>query len=263
MPNREASRQRVPRPQQARSSRPPHLDPETRATAAYPLREGLVSGFGPEAFRQHASLLGDHRLAHSANAGPRQAIAQALQRQHGNGYLNRLVGQISPIAPGTFQPKLAAALPTSEIKVQREFAKVQDDPGIDLDTEEQSGGHTVARHVGKEQDYIKGRIVEQGIDVASTYPDQATAQQTVNSAIKANKSDANSFIFDPTVGVNTTRAFRHTASNDIGSYLAEGNVKDKKGRERKDKAMKRTKKAVAVLRKTATGAFLLTSFPEP
>ena len=61
---------------------------------AAPLLESIGSDLGEATFDRHATLLGDHRLTHSANAGQRYKIVQALQRDYGNTYVQRLVKHV-------------------------------------------------------------------------------------------------------------------------------------------------------------------------
>jgi hypothetical protein len=51
----------------------------------------LGSDFSQETFERHAELLGDSRLSSPANAVVRMQIAQKLQRDYGNQYVQRLV----------------------------------------------------------------------------------------------------------------------------------------------------------------------------
>ena len=164
--------------------------------------------------------------------------------------------------PGT---PVAVQQGAASASVQRTFSKATSDINIDLNAEEASGGHTIERHVGKEQGYVVGRITAGGIDIASSYPDLKTAHLAITANIRANHTEINNIIFDPGIRANHTIAVRHTSEKAIGGYLDEHNVQDKKGRERKRKAFKETLKNVVIIRKLANGegAFLLTSFPEP
>ena len=229
---------------------------------------------GQRTFENHAALLSHPGMAGAPGASQARAgLARQFQRTHGNAYVQRLIDHASDSKPGTGGSVNSSGGEASDVSVrraaessvvQRDFAKIEGDTSIGLDTEEAAGGHTIERHVGKEQEYLTGRITAQGIDVASSYPDKSTAESAVTANLQANKSDINSWIFDPSAAPNTNKAVRNTGSGDIGGYLDEHNVQDKKGRMRKQKALKKTKKNVAVVRKKpGGGAFLLTSFPEP
>jgi len=211
----------------------------------------LGTDFSEATFDRQASALAVAGAPRPGAAMQRASVAQDIQRTYGNAHVQRLANRIAQ----------AKAEPGA---VQRDFTKINDDPGVDLDTEEAGGGHTIDRHVGKGNEYLTGRITAQGIDVASSYPDKATAETAVNDNLKANKSETNTWLFDPSVAANATKAVRHTSGGNIGGYLDEHNVMDKKGRERKAKRLKDTKKNVVVVRKKAGGGgFVLTSFPEP
>ena len=57
-------------------------------------------------------------------------------------------------------------------------------PSHDLSVDEASGGHTLARHVGKSDDDLRARLRrEPDISSASTYPDRRTAESVVGAAL--------------------------------------------------------------------------------
>jgi hypothetical protein len=58
----------------------------------------------------------------------------------------------------------------------------------DLAHDEQHGGHTLDKHVGRTDDQLRERLDrERDISAASTWTDRATAEQTVAAALLANK----------------------------------------------------------------------------
>jgi toxin YxiD len=58
----------------------------------------------------------------------------------------------------------------------------------DLAVEEQRGGHTLSRHVGKTDEQLRERLrKEKGISAASTYTDRATAEDAIANALRASK----------------------------------------------------------------------------
>ena len=63
-------------------------------------------------FERHASLLGDHRMSHPANAGRRADIVMQIQRDYGNSYVQRLVDHISSRS-FTCNREASAAIPPS------------------------------------------------------------------------------------------------------------------------------------------------------
>ena len=55
----------------------------------------------------------------------------------------------------------------------------------DLDRDEDAGGHTLRKHVGRTDDQLHERLDhERGISAASTYTDRATAEQALGSALE-------------------------------------------------------------------------------
>lgn len=58
----------------------------------------------------------------------------------------------------------------------------------DLAVEEQRGGHTLSRHVGRTDEQLRERLrKEPGISSASTYTDRATAEDVIARALRASK----------------------------------------------------------------------------
>ena len=59
-------------------------------------------------------------------------------------------------------------------------ARTDTAPRRELAADEQRGGHTLARHVGRTDDQLRQRLRDQpGISAASTYPDRETAELVV------------------------------------------------------------------------------------
>lgn len=57
----------------------------------------------------------------------------------------------------------------------------------DLSIDEQRGGHTLERHVGRTDDELRQRLKrEPNISAASSYTDRATAERTIGAAIEQN-----------------------------------------------------------------------------
>ena len=98
------SRQRVPSTDHDQTTAGPGAG--TREME-YPGESLLDSGFSQGTFESHAALLGDSRLSRPANARVRIQIAQQLQRDYGNQYVQRLVKHISRQRTPVSQSKLA------------------------------------------------------------------------------------------------------------------------------------------------------------
>lgn len=59
----------------------------------------------------------------------------------------------------------------------------------DLSSDEQHGGHTLQRHIGKSDEDLRERLRrEPSISAASTYTDRATAERAIGEALKQNDS---------------------------------------------------------------------------
>lgn len=70
---------------------------------------------------------------------------------------------------------LAVALP----------ARTDTVPRRDLSADEQRGGHTLSRHVGRTDDQLRQRLRDQpNISAASTYPDRETAELVVGRVLE-------------------------------------------------------------------------------
>jgi hypothetical protein len=141
---------------------------------------------------------------------------------------------------------------------------------INLSTQETLGGHTLERHVGKDAEFIKTRVLDEGHQAASTFRDQPTATAMVQATLDHNKKDINNHIFNACAGA-ANQAYRYDAGHDIGSYLETGNLQDNRGRERKSAAGKALKtgaqSVTVVLRYNCAAAphtfIVLTAFPIP
>jgi hypothetical protein len=66
-------------------------------------------------------------------------------------------------------------------------ARTREAASHDLSIDEQHGGHTLQRHVGRSDDELRQRLQrEQGISAASTYTDRATAERAIAAALQQN-----------------------------------------------------------------------------
>lgn len=141
---------------------------------------------------------------------------------------------------------------------------------ITLESQETAGGHTIARHVGKDAEFIKNRVLDQQLDAASTFPDKATAEKVCAAGLVAHHTEINAKAFAQQAGPANV-AYTYDAGKDIGQYLTDHNVQDGKGRVRKDKKLKSGATSATVVVHTtwsATGApphkfYLLTCYPNP
>ncbi len=112
----------------------------------------------------------------------------------------------------------AASPPALE---QRRQAPVATDH--DLSADEEMGGHTLQRHVGKSDAELRARLQrEPQISSASTYTDRATAEEVVASALRSN-SRALTAWRDRT-GRRPNLVLHYRASRMIGRSMRRGRV---------------------------------------
>jgi hypothetical protein len=131
----------------------------------------------------------------------------------------------------------ARAAGTGAPLIQRTMGKVTTGTTVDLDAHEEDGGHTIERHVAKSASFIQNRVIGQELDAASTFPDKTTAATVATAGVRENSTTINTILFSAQAGA-ANRAFVYDAGRDIGQFLEHGNVMDKKGRLRKERALK-------------------------
>ena len=115
--------------------------------------------------------------------------------------------------------------------------------------QENLGGHTIERHVGKTTAYLQNRLNTSSISAASTYYTISSAEQAIVSGINANASAVNSW------SKNTTSRYTiiYTNSVNVGVVLNRGASTPVASR-----------RIVVVLQKKSTapnGYYVLTSYP--
>lgn len=122
---------------------------------------------------------------------------------------------------------------------------------VDLERDEERGGHTIAKHVGRTDAQLQARLQRESIAAASTYPDLETAERAVQRALEANTRRVQVWIERRAPKPNL--AVRHRARDGLpsGRLLARG-----------ERRSKEVHGAVAVLRWRGDGWYVLTSYPE-
>lgn len=84
-----------------------------------------------------------------------------------------------------------------------------------LQAQEDFGGHTIARHVGKTDEWLVTRLRKSSrISAASSYPNTATATTHIQAALTAKATMLNRWVRDVPVGA--TRAVDYEAKLDVG-----------------------------------------------
>ena len=122
----------------------------------------------------------------------------------------------------------------------------------DLERDEERGGHTLARHVGRTDDELRERLErERGISAASTYTDRAVAARVVTSTIEGQADRIGQWIARGERRPNLALDYRGPRDEIIGRSLERGRA-----------APVPVTDAVVVLRADGDDYFVLTSYPE-
>lgn len=123
--------------------------------------------------------------------------------------------------------------------------------GHDLERDEERGGHTLARHVGRSDAELRERLArERNISAASTWPDRATAEAVVGEGLTAERGRVDSWI--QRGYPRTNLALHYNAGRVIGRSLRRG-----------DSQTVQCSSAVIVLRADGPQIFyVLTTYPE-
>ncbi len=127
-----------------------------------------------------------------------------------------------------------------------------------LQRQEQAGGHTIERHVGKSNRQLVRRYNDHPrIAGASTYPDLGTARRHVVAALRANRKTFNKWARGVDVGAQ--RAVTYGARKRVGRGV---HRPTRRPASRKD--VRPFTRLIVVMKKTGRGrCLLLTSYPTP
>lgn len=123
----------------------------------------------------------------------------------------------------------------------------------DLERDERSGGHTLARHVGQSDAALSDRLRrEPRISAASTYTDRVTAERVVAKALDQYRRRIDQWLERQGPRPNLALNYRGASSEPIGRSLA-----------RRGRQPVACTSAVVVLRWDGRdGFYVLTSYPE-
>ena len=120
----------------------------------------------------------------------------------------------------------------------------------DLERDEERGGHTLDKHVGRTDDELRERLRREHISAASTWIDRETAEVTVAEALRAERGRVERWMQRGYPRANL--ALRYDAGRPIGRSLRRGD----------DQTVQCTS-AVVVLRADGPNSFyVLTTYPE-
>ena len=121
-----------------------------------------------------------------------------------------------------------------------------------LQQQENLGGHTISRHVGKTDQQLFNRLINSPrISAASTYPNLPTASTNIQNALRANSTILNRWVIGAAVGEKRVVDY---ATNAVVGRVA--------SRPPSLSNIANSRKLRAVMKKTAQGdCLLLTSYP--
>lgn len=134
------------------------------------------------------------------------------------------------------------------------------DPGLfsaggvhDLSADEERGGHTLRKHVGKTDDELRARLQEESnITAASTYSDRATAERVVGSALQQEQARIERWLDRTSGHPNLVLDYHGDPAHPIGRTLGRGQNQGQP-----------CSQAVVILRWTGGREYyVLTSYPE-
>jgi uncharacterized protein YhaN len=161
--------------------------------------------------------------------------------------------QSAPTENRSTSGELAAAAPSRESQPHStdSRASTSSSDRYDLARDEQRGGHTLDKHVGRTDDQLRERLDrERDISAASTWTDQAAAEETVAAALRANQSKIDRW--NERGYPRTNFALHFDAGHLIGRTMRHG-----------ENTSEPCSSAVVVLKAQRDGGFIvLTTYPE-
>lgn len=120
----------------------------------------------------------------------------------------------------------------------------------DLSRDEERGGHTLRKHVGRTDGELRQRLErERDISASSTWTDRAAAEETVGAALEAERSRIENW--ERRGARRPNLALHFDAGHEIGRSLVRGATE-----------AVRCTAAVIVLRADGDGFYVLTTYPE-
>jgi hypothetical protein len=122
-------------------------------------------------------------------------------------------------------------------------------PARDLAADERQGGHTLARHVGRDDGELERRLArERSLGAASTFDDRATAERVVGATLLREERRIAAWLSRR--GGDLALDYRGSPAAPIGRVLVRG-----------DRAPRRAADARVVLRRAADSFYVLTAYP--
>ena len=126
-------------------------------------------------------------------------------------------------------------------------------PGHDLSQDEEAGGHTLSKHVGRTDDKLRERLErEPNITAASTYTDRETAERVVGKVLEQNRDKIDRWLSRPGRHPNLVLDYDGDLAHPVGRTLRRG-----------ENAPQPCSHAVVILRwRGDSEYYVLTSYPE-
>jgi hypothetical protein len=124
-----------------------------------------------------------------------------------------------------------------------------------LQTQEQAGGHTIARHIGWTNQQLINRLIKSPqIANASTYTNLQSATTNIPTALKFHRNNLNNWASNPNIPVGATRAVNYNLEQVVGRVAF---------RPADLKNIRNSRNLRVVIRKSSTTGecILLTSYP--
>lgn len=151
-------------------------------------------------------------------------------------------------------PQLAPEIPRGELPnspTARETRSGNDSARYDLSRDEQRGGHTLEKHVGRTDEELRERLErERNISAASTWTDRDAAEETVGQALRQEQNKIHRW--EERGYPRTNLALRFDAGRVIGRSMRHG-----------DTSSSPCTQAVIVLKADSADSFyVLTAYPE-
>jgi hypothetical protein len=120
----------------------------------------------------------------------------------------------------------------------------------DLTRDEERGGHTLERHIGKTDAELRRRLEEESISADSTYTDRDTAEMAVAAAIQENSNRINTWLHR--LGGHSNLVLDYDSDTPLGRSMRRGEAQSFP-----------CSHAVAILKwKSPSDYFVLTSYPD-
>jgi toxin YxiD len=161
-----------------------------------------------------------------------------------------VLGVLLTLVSGCERGSVPAAGPTASDAPKSAGGTAVAAEHYDLARDEERGGHTLEKHIGRTDEQLRERLRRERISAASTWTDRETAEATVAEALRAEQRRVDSWISRGYPRANL--ALHYEAGRPIGRSLRRG-----------EEQTVNCTSAVIVLRADGPDSFyVLTTYPE-